>query len=88
MAEITKKEIEIEEIEEVEEIEVSSPAEETLDVSEIGEEVEKEPKEVSRYCKGTFCWHPVEDFTQNKDYSDPYLKSKGLFLDEDESNAK
>lgn len=41
-----------------------------------------EPEEV-RECKGLFMRLPVSSFTQNKKYSDDYLKSKGLFKEED-----
>ena len=45
-----------------------------------GTEEEKEEEEViKQYCKGSFRMMFSTDFTQNENYSDDYLKSKGLF---------
>jgi len=46
--------------------------------SEGGAEEEKE-EVIKQYCKGSFRMMFSTDFTQNENYSDDYLKSKGLF---------
>ena len=40
---------------------------------------EEEAPEAQRQCLGLFVKRDAKDFTQNKNYCDDYLKSKGLF---------
>ena len=62
---------------------VPTPTVETEELDETPEEKEEEvdPNE-TRICQGLFAAYPVSDYTQNKKYSDTYLKQKGLFKEE------
>ena len=41
-------------------------------------------EKLTRECKGFFADYPIEAFSQNENYCDDYLKSKGLFTEPEE----
>ncbi len=47
-------------------------------------EVPEGETEKTRMCLGLFAKLAISDFTQNKNYSDTYLKAKGLFKETEE----
>ncbi len=47
----------------------------------IEDEIEEIDEDAPQYCKGSFRMLTASCFTQNENYSDDYLKSKGLFED-------
>ena len=53
------------------------------DETEVETEEEEEKEVETRECKGLFARLPVTEFTQNEKYSDRYLKSKGLFKEQE-----
>lgn len=61
---------------------VLTPTVETEELDETLEEEEVDPNS-TRICQGLYAAYPVSDFTQNKKYSDTYLKQKGLFKEEE-----
>ncbi len=87
MAEINKDENETTEL--VEELDTTTEEEspETeIDEAEKDEATVEEPTPVAkgrRTCKGLFAKMDASEFTQNENYSDRYLKSKGLFKTEE-----
>ena len=59
---------------------------EELDIDEDEDDDDEEEEldideDEKRYCNGSFRMLTGKEFTQNEDYSDDYLKSKGLFKD-------
>ncbi len=48
------------------------------------EELSEEDGKAPRYCKGLFSMLTADQFTQEENYSDQYLKSKGLFKEDDQ----
>ena len=83
MAEITEN-VETENEEEIDQTELEELEIEELETEddiegESGKEEECEEKVTPKYCKGSFRMMRSIDFTQQENYSDDYLKSKGLF---------
>ena len=50
-----------------------------LEVAEVAEVAKSQER---RQCQGLFVIKDASEFTQNENYSDAYLKSKGLFKGE------
>ena len=49
------------------------------EIDDLSPQTEEETIDGPQYCQGSFRMLTASCFTQNEDYSDDYLKSKGLF---------
>ncbi len=67
---------------------VDTVTEEDVEEAET-DETEEDEKVLTgnRQCKGLFAMYPVSDFTQDENYSDTYLKQRGLFKGDVEEAA-
>ena len=57
------------------------------EIDDLSPQTVEETIDGPQYCKGSFRMLTSSCFTQNEDYSDDYLKSKGLFKAEGEEDV-
>ena len=56
------------------------------EIDDLSPQTEEETVDGPQYCKGSFRMLTASCFTQNENYSDDYLKGKGLFDMPDEAD--